>query len=471
MVPLLVATAHLLGIVSAVDAVMNTRTAQGAAAWAIFLVTFPYLALPIYWMFGRDRFDAYAEIRAGTDRELRGEAARLAAWVEASEVEAQRSDLLPLGSSARKLAGVPYLAGNDVELLVDGDATFDSILAGIARATDYVLVQFYIVRDDGLGARFRDALVERVRAGVRFYFLYDEVGSYGLPRPWLAALRSDGVEVSAFNSLRGPDSRFRINFRNHRKLVVVDGRDAWIGGHNVGDEYLGLDPDVGPWRDTHLRVSGPAVGPFQFAFLQDWHWATDGLLGLEWAPPERRGDAEVLALASGPADPFETVSLAYTGLIDAAEERVWVASPYFVPDGAVAKALQMAALRGVDVRVLIPDGRDHWSTWLAAFAYQARVAPSGVFFRRYMEGFMHQKVVLIDDRVATVGTANFDNRSFRLNFELTAVVADPDFVLAVASMLEDDFTASEPMPEDALARRPFWFRLAVNLARLTAPVQ
>ncbi len=471
MLAYVIAGFHVLGFASSIDAVMNTRTAQGSAAWAVFLNTLPYFAVPAYWVFGRDRFHAYVNVRTATDRELQGEAARLANVIDASEVEAARADEVPLGAMARRLTGIPYLAGNEVDLLVNGEETFESIFDGIARATDYVLVQFFLVRDDGLGGRLRDALVERVRSGVRVYFLYDEIGSYALSRAWLAALRSDGVEVSAFNARRAPRSRFQINFRNHRKLVVVDGREAWTGGHNVGDEHLGLDPEIGPWRDTHLRITGPAVGPLQFAFLQDWYWATDRLLGLEWDLGEGAGSMDVLPVASGPADPLETMSLLYAGLIDAAEQRLWVASPYFVPDGAVSKALQMAALRGVDVRVLIPDQRENWSTWLSAFAYQASIAPSGVYFRRYMDGFMHQKVVLVDDRVATVGSANFDNRSFRLNFELTAVVADPAFVERVAGMLEADFAASEPMPADALARRPFWFRLAVNLARLTAPIQ
>jgi cardiolipin synthase len=323
-----------------------------------------------------------------------------------------------------------------------------------------------------LGRRLQRLLIEKAREGVRVYFLYDEVGSHKLPRSYIRALREAGVEAYDFHTRQGPRNRFQINFRNHRKVVVVDGRAGWIGGHNVGDEYLGRSEKFGRWRDTHLRIEGPAVLAAQLAFVEDWNWASGRLPEVSWTPhPAPDGsDASVLILPTGPADQFESAALMFTHAINTARERIWITSPYFVPDEGTMGALQLAALRGVEVRVLIPDEPDHLLVYLAAFTYFDEALGAGVEVFKYQEGFLHQKVVLIDDAAAAVGTANFDNRSFRLNFEITALVGDSTFVGEVEEMLEADFAASRPVGPEEFSSRPFWFRLAARVARLTSPV-
>jgi cardiolipin synthase len=357
-------------------------------------------------------------------------------------------------------------------LLVDGDSTFTSILDGIDAAENYILFQFFIVHDDDIGREIKRRLVERARAGVRVYFLYDEVGSHDLPKSYKKELREAGIEVSAFNTRKGPGNRFQINFRNHRKVVVVDGKIAWIGGHNVGDEYLGRDPKFGHWRDTHVRIEGPATLGAQLSFAEDWYWATEQQLELDWQPvASKDGNIPVLILPSGPADMLETANLMFVHAINTAKERIWIASPYFVPDRPVITALQLAGLRGVDVRILIPDKADHLLVYLAAYSYLDESAETGVKFYRYQDGFLHQKVMLIDNNFATVGTANFDNRSFRLNFEITAGIADLDFAGEIEHMFENDFANSRLMEAQEFDAKPWWFQFAVKLARLTAPVQ
>jgi cardiolipin synthase len=307
---------------------------------------------------------------------------------------------------------------------------------------------------------------------VRVRFLYDEVGSHDLPRSYKDELREAGIEVFDFHTQKGPGNRFQLNFRNHRKVVVVDGTVAWVGGHNVGDEYLGRDPKFGHWRDTHVRIEGPAALGAQLSFAEDWYWATGRRLDVSWNPvPANGGDVPVLIIPSGPADELETANLMFVHAINSATERIWIASPYFVPDRPVITALQLAGLRGVDVRILIPDEPDHLGVYLAAFAYLDESEGTGVRFYRYQDGFAHQKVMLIDRSIATIGTANFDNRSFRLNFEITAVVADRGFALKVEQMLETDFSRSRLMEPGEYDRKPWWFRFAVKLARLTAPIQ
>lgn len=366
---------------------------------------------------------------------------------------------------------MPFLGGNEVTLLIDGEETFDSIIDGIQRAEDYVLVEFYIVHGDGLGNRLKDALIERAQAGVDVLFISDAIGSRELPSSYREALTSAGVQLSSFNSTLGPRNRFQLNFRNHCKIVIIDGNEAWIGGHNVGDEYLGLDPDIGPWRDTHVRIEGPAALIAQATFLADWLWATRTLADVEWEPhPSATGDVPVMILSTGPADDYERAQLFFVHALNAAQDRIWIATPYFVPDPAVSAALRMAALRGVDVRIIVPDRSDNIVVDLASRWFIQDLDGLGIRFYRYQEGFMHQKVLLVDNLLAMVGSANFDNRSFRLQFEANALIADETFATEVATMLVADLERSRSFDPAELRSRSFLFRLAVHGARLTAPL-
>ena len=470
LVALFVLLAHAAGILTSVRAIMEVRTAQGAVAWAISLVTFPYVAVPAYWVLGRSKFHGYVAARRADSTETDPVARAYVATLKERGLLAEADRQRPL--LVERLAILPFTTGNDAELLLNGDATFASIFDGISRATNYVLVEFYILRDDSTGRELRTRLIERARAGVRCHLLFDEVGSR-LPRSFLDPLREAGVRVFPFNTTQGKANRFQINFRNHRKIVVVDGREAWVGGLNVGDEYRGLDPKFGFWRDTHLRLAGPVVQCVQVPFIEDWHWATrETLPGLDWEPrPAPSGRAlPILCLPSGPADPLETCTLFFLNGIHRAQRRLWIASPYFVPDEQFISALQLAALRGVDVRLLIPDKSDNALVQLSAWSYLQDLQKVGIQVFRYTRGFMHHKVVVADD-ACTVGTANFDNRSFRLNFEITMAIADPGFTQGVAAMLEQDFANATPMKSDELERRGFLFRFAVRASRLTAPVQ
>lgn len=465
---LILLAAQIGGIISSFHALMGTRTPQGAIAWIISLHTFPLVALPAYWIFGRNNFNGYVSARRENDKDL----------VEVVKVLVEKhphafshiSVVHPGAKAAEALARLPILKGNQVALLIDGQQTFDSILEGIAAAKSYVLVEFFIVKDDELGRKLKQALVAKATEGVKVHFLYDEVGSSKLPEAYLQELRAAGVEAHNFHTRKGPKNRFQINFRNHRKIVIVDGLVGWVGGHNVGDEYIDGGKAFDSWRDTHIKIAGPATLALQLTFEEDWNWATDQLLKLDWESgfaPE--GGQEVLIIPSGPADKRETAALMFTHAINSAQERLWIASPYFVPDEGVLNALELAALRGVDVRILIPDEPDHLLVYLAAFTYLAK-AGAGIKVWRYTAGFMHQKVMLMDQNVASVGTANFDNRSFRLNFEITAMVLDQGFNQQVEQMLLADFARSEEMDPSAIAGKSIWFKLMSRAASLAAPI-
>jgi cardiolipin synthase len=302
--------------------------------------------------------------------------------------------------------------------------------------------------------------------------IFDEVGSRELRGRSFEEMERAGVLVREFNTRQGPDNRWQINFRNHRKILVVDGTAAWVGGLNVGEEYLGRNARFGNWRDTHVKVTGPVAQEVQMAFFEDWHWATQENLELNWNPESAPSGAQQMALAlpTGPADRVETCTLFHLNAINNAQHRLWVATPYFVPDEQFVSALQLAALRGVDVRVLIPARIDSPLVQLASWSYLEELEKVGIRISHYTNGLMHQKVMLIDDVYSTISTANFDNRSFRLNFEITMALADPTFASEVHRMLEADFANSEPISTAMLKRKGFWFRFASRCARLLAPV-
>lgn len=464
-----VALIYLAAIAAALEALVRARTAQGSIAWVVSLLTLPYLSLPAYLIFGRNRFDGYLRERRQIETLISGQLQEARSELHDFSASDTNEDFY---RSLHRLARQPTVRGNSVELLVDGHATFNSIEAGLRSARDYVLFQFYILRDDGLGRRLGAVLAERARAGVRVYVIFDEIGSSGFTRSWLyRELRRAGVRVEAFNTTQGRRNRFQLNFRNHRKIVVVDGRVAWIGGHNVGDEYLGANPRRGPWRDTHIRLHGPVVIGAEIAFATDWLWAAREQLEMDWQRRrESPGTCSVLIFPSDPASAFEEAGLMYHQVITQARERIWIASPYFVPDRGIIAALQLAALRGVDVRVMIPDRPDGPVVGMANWSFTRELLPAGVAVYRYEPAFMHQKVFLLDNELAGVGTANFDNRSFRLNFEITALVHDAGFCAEVESMLLADFEHSHKVTADELAAKPFWFPIATGAARLMSPV-
>jgi cardiolipin synthase len=611
----LVFLAHLLGVIAACHAILHTRTSQGAIAWAVSLVAMPYLTLIPYLFLGRSKFAGYVDARRFENELLRSRA-NPPIW----HVQTPPQDLPAqvLGQqfvrSLTRLSGMPFLPGNSVRTLVNGEATFSAILEAIEQARSYVIVQFFIVRADALGELLKEALLAKAAQGVRVYVLYDSIGSFDLPHRYVAALRAGGVEMQPFATNRKFVNRFQLNFRNHRKIVVVDGERAFVGGHNVGVEYLGGKPPLSPWRDTHIEVRGPAVASIQFVFTEDWYWATQQLPPLEarveaaldapldasldvpldaspeaparapleapFAAPSRMpshvaqqtGDlghdaasvktmtapvaaaaaatrepdslhnlAEAVAgrpdrpqdrsaaaasapvaarsnsaarangpdgsltsnasarasgapypvppakphgpspdphaggmhcvvIPTGPADKQETCSLFFVEAITAARERVWITTPYLVPDEAVFAALRLAALRGVDVRILIPSRRDHIVVFEASRLYAYDSIRAGVRVFRYRPGFLHQKVVLIDDVAAAVGSANLDNRSFRLNFEITVLTIDRAFAAEVERMLLDDFAQAYELDRTEYRQSPAWRRMAMHVARLFAPI-
>jgi cardiolipin synthase A/B len=462
---LVVLIAYVLGIYFAMRAAATARTPQGAVGWVVFLLSAPILAVPLYLFLGHNKYQGYLKAHRETEQVIAGIkqfAVRHAPTACSTGIALEPFEYCADLSACR---------GNGAELLIDGQATFEAIFAAIDDAKTYILIQSYIIHDDDLGRELQSHLINASKRGVHVRLMTDAVGSHALPESYCEILRDAGVDVADKKTARGPRFRFQINFRNHRKTIIIDGVTGFIGGLNVGDEYMGRSEKFGNWRDTHLKIHGPIVSQLQLVFAEDWHWATNEALiqDVNWEVPHSDQDMTGLIVATGPADDTETGSLMFFSAIAEAKERIWIASPYFIPDIDITTALRHAALRGVDVRILIPDMADHRVSWLAAFSYFDDVTTDGVRIFRYTDGFMHQKVFLVDDELAAVGTTNLDNRSFRLNFEAMALFFDSRAAKRIEAMLSADFEKSYEITQ-TIDQQSAYVRYGAPVARLFSPL-
>lgn len=469
LVTAIVAGVQILGVLNAAHAIMNVRSPQSAIAWSLSLCLFPWVTMPLYWVLGRRKFKGYEEAYQAIFEQYEAQARQAHQQVLTHTVLPPEA-IASLAPLATALTEVPFVGGNRTRLLVDGDRTYDTLIESIHAAQSYILFQFYIINDDDAGQRCLQALSEKAQQGINVYVLYDEVGSSKMTPAFIQTCKSQGINVSPFNSTRGDNNRFQLNFRNHRKVVVIDGHIGFIGGLNIGDEYQGKNPKFGPWRDTHMQIEGPATKALQISFLKDWYWANRDFPPVTWESPSV-GSETILILPTGPSDRHQACTLFVSSAINLAQTRIWIASPYFVPDEPTLAALKMAVLRGVDVRIILPSNPDHLIVYLCSFSYYTELQTAGIKLYRYRTGFMHQKVILIDDELAGVGTVNLDNRSFLLNFEIMAYVTRGEFVHQVEAMLESDLAESDLVDYSEYTKRSWPSKLAIQSARLVAPLQ
>ncbi|KZL21798.1 putative cardiolipin synthase YwiE [Pseudovibrio axinellae] len=457
---------YALAVICAIREIMYSRTSQGSIAWLLSLFFLPMPTVFLYFIFAWKRLDDYIEVRDDISQ-IETDVLNL----HTPYVDGTASSRWPVHT---RIASIPFLQHNQCRLLIDGPAMFTSIIEGIRTAEKHILVQFFIIREDSIGLELADVLIERAKAGLHVCLLYDDIGSRALSTQYLSRLEEAGVNVSGFNKrhrlmrILGP---MRLNYRNHRKVVVTDSKHCWIGGHNIGEEYLGLSKEFGHWRDTHVKVSGAAALAATLSFSEDWQFATGNTLQLELpASFPKAGGENVMVMPTGPADVQEDCAISFVESISRAKERLWIVSPYFVPGIEVLTALYAAALRGVDVRILLPEKADHWLVWLASYAHADNLASHGIKVYRYLEGFLHEKVILVDSALAGVGTVNFDNRSFNINFEITLWFTGKNMVQQTEKMLLRDFEGARRTDRAELNNRRYAFRVLAQAARLFSPV-
>ncbi|PIC99675.1 MULTISPECIES: cardiolipin synthase [unclassified Sporosarcina] len=363
---------------------------------------------------------------------------------------------------------------NDVQVYTDGRDKFDALLEDLEHARDHIHIQYYIFRLDGIGKQIEEILINKAKSGVKVRMLFDDIGSRGLHVKNFNELIESGGEVAAFFPALLPLINPRLNYRNHRKIVIIDGRIGYIGGFNVGDEYLGLSKKFGYWRDTHLRIEGSAVHPLQTRFILDWNQAspkTNLQYNERFFPAiPRKGDVGLQIVSSGPDSEWEDIKDGYLKMIFQAKDYIYIQTPYFIPDTSMLDALRIACLSGVDVRIMIPNKPDHMFVYWATYSNVGILLKAGARIYIYENGFIHAKQIVVDDQVSSVGTANIDVRSFRLNFEVNAFIYDRKKSHELAEIFEEDIQNSTELTLDAYLGRERLIKLKESISRLLSPI-
>lgn len=463
---ILIAASYFLGVILAVRALWKARTPQGTTAWVIALLALPLLTIPLFIIFGKSRFMGKIGLKRIKDKN---------ALKKLNEIDKFLNDdptsnpQLKSFDHIAKLSGQPgFTNGNQAHLLIDGKVTYSEMLKVIEEATDYILFQFYIFRMDRVGEAFTDALVKKARQGVRVYFISDKIGT-NLSRKVLNKFRDSGVAVKVFYSSRDWESRFQVNFRNHKKLIIIDGKTCITGGLNIGEDYIGRNPQMGFWRDTAIKTQGPSVQVAQMSFIQDWFWASDELIELNWKSEIKEEDSQLMIQHTGPSDPLEAAHLIHLQLINEAKVKLWIATPYFIPSESILNAITLAKMRGVDVRIILPSFSDNPMLFYATQVYIEKLLTQDIPVYLYQKGFMHQKV-LMSEKVASIGTLNMDSRSFFLNFELFTISNQNSLISQVEEMLLADMKNSKEVNLEEFNSRSLFKQFLARFFNLFSPI-
>jgi cardiolipin synthase len=455
---------------------VRRKEPSATIAWILTLVFLPALGAVLFLLFGRDRVRWPAKRKRALDAIVR-------AQVAASRDEDRGADgtpEIPLDSPLERslfrigarLTHLRATSGNHVDVLVDGNAMYDCLGAAIDGARHHVHAEFYLIRNDATGRWFRDRLVEAAKRGVTVRLLIDGFGCFPLGAAWRHPLRKAGASVGEFLPMRSVLLQ-PVNLRNHRKIVVIDGQTAFTGGFNVGDEYRGQMPGIGGWRDVHLRIDGPAAAELQRVFFQDWAFATrQPIAPGEYFPkdPPPCGDATIAVVTSGPDTHTEAIHRLFFGAIVGAEREVLVTTPYFVPTESLMVAMELAAMRGVAVKLLLPGRSNHRVTFHAGRSFYAQLLEAGVDLLEYVPGIVHAKTLVADGKVALVGSANMDLRSFRLNFEVHTLVHDPTTATTLCEAFRAHEADSRQVDLASWRERDWALRMKEGAARLVSPL-
>lgn len=373
--------------------------------------------------------------------------------------------MIQIGYSSHPTAFVGY---NSVKIFTKGHDKFQVLFNDIKCAKDHIHVNYYIIKNDSLGKRLVEILTEKAREGVSVKVLYDSMGCRKLPKDFFAPLLKEGGKAINF-----APSIIDINYRNHRKIVVIDGEIGYIGGFNVGMEYLGQNEEFGFWRDTHLRIMGESVDTLQYRFLLDWNFATDQEISYSpkfFPPKEPSGDVRLQVVTSGPDSKAEEIKSLFLKMIYGAKESIYIQTPYFIPDQTMQEALKIATMAGVDVRIVVPDRPDHPFVYEANQSYVGLMLEGGARCYKYRGGFLHSKVIVVDGKVASVGTTNMDVRSFKLNFEINAFIYDKPTAKKLKEIFLHDLKFSDEVTLEEYNNRSIGMKIKESISRLISPI-
>lgn len=465
-------------ILAAVLIFMERRNIAATWAWLMVLLFLPGVGFLLYLIFGqrltkkklyRLREGEFSHFRAAVDKQKK--------LLEQGELQVndpameRHRDMIFMNVVSD---GAYYTQDNAVQVFAEGHSLFDLMFRQIEEAKEHVHLLYYIFNDDELGGRLLKLLTKKAREGVEIRLLYDAVGSAGVSSRFFRPLVEAGGEVVSFFPSSIPFLNFRVNFRNHRKLTIIDGKIGYIGGFNIGDEYLGKDKKLGYWRDTHLRIEGKAVYMLQARFFLDWNLSAPKRMqeSIDYFPemPEPKGTIGCQIVSSGPNSEKQQIKHAFLKMIYKARHKIYLQTPYFIPDDSMLTALKMAAMSGVDVRVMVPGKPDYLMVFWATHSYLGELLKSGVRCYLYEKGFMHAKTIVVDTQLSSVGTANVDIRSFKLNFETNVFLYDTQMARQLEELFVADLADCREMTMDEYLNRPLRMRMQESLTRLLSPI-
>ncbi|AJY74642.1 cardiolipin synthase [Paenibacillus beijingensis] len=450
--------------------VVEYRRSNKAIAWVIIMFMFPLLGFLPYYFVAKE-YSCYRTLQRKKNKQWEQFKNELIHRSKHRVTKHMRGDWPPefnLHASLKNIPSLPITACNETTVYTEGKQAFEAMLESIAAAEHHIHIEFYIIRDDQLGTRFERLLIRKAQEGIQVRLLYDGIGSRLLGKAFLKRLRQAGVETGCFFPPLATFFDKRLNYRNHRKIVVVDGKTAYFGGLNIGDEYLGKDPELGYWRDTHFRLTGDAVLWVQYTFFTDWYLVKDQLItdSVYYPDQESYGKEWVQIVKSGPD---ETILELMFSLIVSAKKRIYIETPYFVPDPGILLALKTAVISGIDVRIIIPGVPDKKLVYNASLSYVQELLQLGVKFYCYQKGFIHAKVI-ISDNLACSGSANMDMRSFCGQFELNAVFFDGKVVDRLLQDFYRDLSVSNELTLPEFKKRSTIQKLKEVFARLLSPL-
>ncbi len=463
-------------IVIAILIVLENRNPLKTISWVLVLVLLPVAGIVFYLFFGQEYRRAKMFSRKGlkdleklrklTKSQLEQLPQNYQNFSKAVLGKKQLINLMLSNSDAL------LTSDNEIRVLKDGEETFPAIFDALEKAQEHIHIEFYIVEDDDIGNYLREILIRKAKEGLEVRFIYDDVGSWQLSKQYVQSLKDAGVKIDCFMKVRFPQFTSRVNYRNHRKIVVIDGKVGFVGGLNIANRYKDGTKKLGTWRDTHLMLKGGAVAGLQIVFMADWYFVSKEVLqgSKYFKNPEQGGGKLTQIVSSGPDSDWESISQAYFMAIASAQERVYIATPYLIPTSEILNAMKVAALGGIDIRILLPQKTDAITAKWSSGSYILELLEAGVKIYYYKPGFTHSKLIVVDGVFSSVGTANFDFRSLETNFEVNAMIYDEEVASILEVHFEEDLENSHEIFLDEWKNRHWTEKAKQSFARILSPV-
>lgn len=463
-------TIYVYMLISSISVILlENRNPVRSLSWILVLILLPYLGLILYLLIGQNyRKQKILTKIISKNTNLQTQTELQPDQIKHFVHEKRQQQLINL---LHRNSDSPVYANNKIDILSDGETTFDSMFEAISNAKDHIHIEFFIFEDDRISNKLRELLIIKAQSGIRVRMIYDYLGSFDLSAYYLKSLRQAGAYVKPFLPLRLRLRRSKINFRNHRKLLIVDGKVGYTGGLNFADRYI-FGNTLGKWRDTFVRFEGPVVHGLQAVFVTDWHFVEKKLITNQKYFPEAKTFSEnlVQVVSSGPDSDWESIMQGIALAIISAQKYVYIHTPYFVPTDVIMNAITIAAMGGTDVQLMIPSRSDSRLSDACTFSYLGELLDAGVKVFQYSEGFLHSKAIVIDDNLSIIGSANLDERSFNQNFEVNTFIFEDATAILLKNLYLNDLKYSKEITHNAWSNRTRRQKLKESFARLFSPI-